>query len=90
MLRLGLVGFQRFQDAYWKGWLRDNRVPAMVERAWLGLKTKVWQDEMIAVCVGTAFSLCRQKYLSRLHDSMRTSRSELLLNWMELQKMRAA
>jgi rhamnogalacturonyl hydrolase YesR len=79
-----------YARAYWKGWLRDERIPSMVERAWRGLKTKLWQNAMIAVCVGTAYSLCRQEYLSRPHDSMRTSRSEMLINWMELQRMRNA
>jgi rhamnogalacturonyl hydrolase YesR len=77
-----------FAHAYAQGWLRDERIPAMIERAWKGLKTKLWQTEMFAVCVGTSYALCRQVYLSRPHDSMRTSRSEMLLNWIELQRMR--
>jgi rhamnogalacturonyl hydrolase YesR len=79
-----------YARAYWKGWLRDERIPAMLERGWNGLKTKIWKDELFAVCVGTSHALCRQVYLSRPHDTFRVSRSELLLTWMEMQRIRAA
>jgi len=79
-----------YARAWARGWLRDERIPAMLERAWLGLKTKVWDWALIACCVGTSHSLLRQVYLSRPHDTFRCSRSSLLLAWMEMQRMRIA
>jgi len=78
-----------YARAYAKGWLRDERIPPMVERAWSGLKTKIWDSRLLAYCVGTSYSLSRQVYLSRPHDTFRVSRSSLLLAWIELQRMRA-
>lgn len=79
-----------FARAYWKGWLMDERIPPLVERAWKGLKTKVWDWVQLAYCVGTSHMLSRQGYLSRPHDGSRCSRSTLLLAWIELQRMRQA
>jgi rhamnogalacturonyl hydrolase YesR len=79
-----------YARAYWKDWLRDERIPIMLERAWNGLKTKVWESQLLAYCVGTSYALDRQVYLSRPHDSIRVSRSSLLLAWMEMQRMRQA
>lgn len=76
--------------AYARGWLRDERIPIMLERAWLGLKTKIWDWALIAYCVGTAYGLTRQVYLARPHDTFRCSRSSLLLAWIEMQRMREA
>ena len=56
-----------YARAYWKGWLRDPRIPAMCDRAWQGLKTKVWRGLPIAHCSGTSYMLSRQGYLERPH-----------------------
>lgn len=77
-----------YAHAWSQGWLRDERIPPMIERAWLGLKTKIWQYGLIAYCVGTAFNLSRQSYLARPHHTFRCSRSSLLLAWIEMQRMR--
>ncbi|MCC7517875.1 MAG: glycoside hydrolase family 88 protein [Verrucomicrobiae bacterium] len=77
-----------YARAYARGWLRDERIPPMVERAWKGLKTKIWDGRFLAWCVGTSHGLNRQVYLSRPHDSMRCCRSAILSAWMEIQKMR--
>lgn len=79
-----------YARAWARGWLRDERIPPMVERAWQGLKTKVWDGRFFAWCVGTAHGISRQTYLARPHDSFRPARSALLGAWMEIQKMRAA
>jgi len=78
-----------YARAYNKGWLRDERIPEMVEKAWVGLKTKIWENGLIAFCVGTSYSLSRQVYLSRPHHTFRSSRSEMLINWMERERMKS-
>ncbi len=75
--------------AYWKGWLRDERIPDMIERAWSALRTKVWEYRGIGNCVGTSHGLDRQTYLARPGDYSRVSRSSFLLTWMAVQKMRS-
>ena len=75
--------------AYWKGWLRDERIPPMIERAWRALRTKVWEYRGIGNCVGTSHGLERQTYLARPGDYSRVSRSSFLLSWMALQKVRS-
>jgi hypothetical protein len=79
-----------YAGAYAKGWLRDERIPPMVERAWLGLKTRIWEHRFVGWCVGTSHGLSRQGYLARPHDSFRVSRSATLHTWIEIQRMRAA
>lgn len=78
---------QIYARAFHRGWLRDPRIPDMVERAWVGLTTKIWNTGLIAVCVGTSYSLSRQTYLARPHHTFRASRSEMLINWIERQRM---
>ena len=79
-----------YARAYWKGWLRDERIPPMIEKAWKGLRTKFWDNRGIGYCVGTSHGLDRQTYLARPHDFSRTSRSSMLLSWIELQRTRSA
>lgn len=79
-----------YARAYWKGWLRDDRIPPMLERAWQALKTKIWDSCYLGYCVGTSHGLSRQCYLARPHDSFRASRSSILHAWIELQRMRTA
>jgi rhamnogalacturonyl hydrolase YesR len=79
-----------YARAYSRGWLRDGRIPPMVEAAWQGLRGRIWQDGLVGVCVGTSYSLLRQVYLARPHHTFRPSRSELLLTWIEIQRMRTA
>ncbi|MCC7519836.1 MAG: glycoside hydrolase family 88 protein [Verrucomicrobiae bacterium] len=79
-----------YARAWARGWLRDERIPPMVERAWQGMKTKIWDGRFLGWCVGTSHALIRQQYLARPHDSGRIVRSALLGIWMEIQKMRAA
>jgi hypothetical protein len=79
-----------YARAYARGWLRDARIPPMVERAWKGLQTKIWEGRFLGWCVGTSHGLNRQVYLARPHDSFRPTRSAILSAWMEIQKMRAA
>jgi len=78
-----------YARAYYKGWCRDPRIPPMLEKAWLGLKTKIWENRLLSYCVGTSYSLSRQCYLARPHDSFRACRSAILHAWIELQRMRA-
>ena len=75
--------------AYWKGRLRDERIPPMIERAWRALRTKVWEYRGIGNCVGTSHGLERQTYLARPGDYSRVSRSSFLLSWMAVQKVRS-
>ncbi len=79
-----------YAGAYHKGWLKDTRIPPMIEKAWLGLKTKIWDYRYLGYCVGTSYALSRQCYLSRPHDSFRPCRSGILHAWIEIQRMRAA
>jgi rhamnogalacturonyl hydrolase YesR len=79
-----------YAGAYHKGWLKDARIPPMIEKAWLGLKTKIWDYRYLGYCVGTSYALSRQCYLSRPHDSFRPCRSGILHAWIEIQRMRAA
>src|SRR5690606_2691656 len=76
-----------YARAWHQGWLRDPRIPEMVEKAWHGLLTKIWETELVAYCVGTSYGLSRQVYLARPHHTFRCSRSELLICWMERQRM---
>jgi hypothetical protein len=78
-----------YARAYWKGWLRDERIPPMIEKAWRGLRTKFWDGRGLGYCVGTSHGLDRQTYLARPHDFSRTSRSSMLLSWIEVQRLRA-
>jgi rhamnogalacturonyl hydrolase YesR len=78
-----------YGQAYLAGWLRDPRIPPMVERAWLGLKTKIWRHGLVANCVGTAYGLSRQVYLARPHHTFRPSRSALLVAWITRQRLAA-
>jgi hypothetical protein len=79
-----------YARAYHKGWLQDPRIPPMIEKAWLGFKTKIWDYRVLSWCVGTSYSLSRQCYLSRPHDSFRPCRSAILHAWIEIQRMRSA
>jgi rhamnogalacturonyl hydrolase YesR len=47
---MALVVFAR---AYWKGWIRDERIPEMCESAWRGLKTRIWRGLPVGMCLGT-------------------------------------
>ena len=82
---MALVVFAR---AYWRGWLRDERIPEMVERAWRGLKTKTWRGLPVAHCHGTSYMTSRQGYLARPH--MRFLAAPLLLAMIERRRMQAA
>ena len=77
-----------YARAYWKGWLRDERVPAMLERAWAGLKLKIWRGLPIAHCDGTGYVTSRQTYLARPH--MRFLSTAALLAFIEMRRMRSA
>lgn len=74
--------------AYWKGWVRDERIPGMIERAWRGLRTRVWEWRGMGNCVGTSHGLERQTYLARPGDFSRVSRSSFLLAWMAVERVR--
>jgi rhamnogalacturonyl hydrolase YesR len=54
-----------YARAWWRGWLRDERIPPMVERAWQGLKTRLWRGLPLAHCTGTSYMFDRQAYLAR-------------------------
>jgi rhamnogalacturonyl hydrolase YesR len=53
--------------AFWKGWLRDERVLPMLERAWFGLKSLYWKDKLLSWCDGTASVNDVLYYLRRPH-----------------------
>lgn len=55
-----------YARAFWKGWLRDERIPAMCEKAWQGLKTKLWRGLPIGHCGGTG-PMSRAEYRLRPH-----------------------
>ncbi len=77
-----------YARAYRKGWLRDERIPEMCERAWRGLKTKLWRGLPIAHCSGTPYMFSRQAYLSWPHSKfLGTAPLQAIL---EIQAMRAA
>lgn len=75
-----------YARAYWKNWLRDERIPEMLEKAWLGLKTKIWRGLPIAHCDGTSCMTNRQTYLARPH--MRFISGAVMLACIEMQRMR--
>lgn len=75
-----------YARAYWKGWLRDERIPVMCQRAWDGLKTKVWRGLPVAHCDGTPYMLSRQAYLERPHTKFMGH--ALLLAAVEMRRMR--
>jgi len=75
-----------YARAFWKGWLRDPRIPAMGERAWQGLKTKLWRGLPIAHCSGTPYMVSRQAYLGWPHGKFLGTAP--LLAILELQRMR--
>jgi hypothetical protein len=77
-----------YARAYWKGWLRDERIPPMCERAWLGLKTKLWRGLLLAQCCGTGCMPARKDYLLRAHTKF--PGLPAMHAWVELQRMRAA
>jgi rhamnogalacturonyl hydrolase YesR len=77
-----------YARAYWKGWLRDERIPPMCERAWTGLKTKLWRGLLLAQCCGTGCLASRALYLERAHT--RFPGAPALHAWIELQRMRKA
>lgn len=77
-----------YARAYWKGWLRDDRIPPMCERAWLGLKTKLWRGLILAQCCGTGCLPERAQYLTRAHTKF--PGLPAMHAWIELQRLRAA
>jgi len=56
-----------FGRAWWKGWLRDGRIPPMLEQAWQGLKTKTWRGLPISQCCGTGYNTSHADYFRRAH-----------------------
>jgi rhamnogalacturonyl hydrolase YesR len=56
-----------FGRAWWKGWLRDERIPGMLEKAWQGLKGKTWRGLPISQCCGTGYSTPHAAYYQRAH-----------------------
>jgi rhamnogalacturonyl hydrolase YesR len=56
-----------FGRAWWKGWLRDERIPPMLEKAWQGLKTKTWRGLPISQCCGTGYRTSHDAYFLRAH-----------------------
>lgn len=77
-----------YARAYWKGWLRDPRIIDMCERAWKGLKTKIWRGIPISHCSGTTYQLTRQGYLERPHH--RFLGYAPMLSLIEILRMREA
>lgn len=75
-----------YARAYWKGWLRDERIPPMCERAWLGLKTKLWRGLLLAQCCGTGNLPSRAQYLTRAHTKFMGMPA--MQAWIELQRVR--
>lgn len=77
-----------YARAYWKGWLRDDRIVDLCRRAWRGLKAKTWRGLPTSHCMGTSPMLDRVGYLSRPHS--RFFATGLLLPWVEMQRMNAS
>ena len=77
-----------YARAYWKGWLRDPRIPEMCERAWKGLKTRLWRGLPVGHCEGTPYMFGRQGYLSRPQGKFMGTATLLAL--LELRRMRAS
>jgi len=77
-----------YARAYGKGWLRDPRIPDLCERAWQGLKTKLWRGLPVAHPDGTPYMASRQSYLSWPHTKFLFGGA--LLARIELERMRAA
>lgn len=77
-----------YARAYWKGWLRDGRIPEMCEKAWQGLKTKLWRGLPVAHCDGTPYMASRQCYLSWPHTKFLAGGA--LLARIEIERMRQA
>jgi rhamnogalacturonyl hydrolase YesR len=75
-----------YARAYWKGWLRDPRIPEMCEKAWQGLKTKLWRGLPVAHCDGTPYMSSRQSYLSWPHTKFLAGGAMLAL--IEIWRMR--
>lgn len=81
---MALITYAR---AYWKGWLRDPRVPPMLAKARAGLRSKIWRGLPVAHCHGTSYMTSRQGYLARPH--MRFLFAPLLLAEIEFNRMLA-
>lgn len=75
-----------YARAFWKGWLKDERIPPMLERAWQGLKIKIWRGLPLAHCHGTSYMTSRQGYLARPH--MRFMGAAVMHSYVELMRMR--
>lgn len=75
-----------FARAYWKGWLRDERIPAMCEKAWQGLKTKLWRGLPVAMCFGTPRFPAPEYYNSSTFGGFMGM--PLLLATIEIERMR--
>lgn len=56
-----------YARAYWKGWLRDPRIPPMCERAWQGLKSRLWRGLLVGQACGTGQLPGRELYFGRAH-----------------------
>ncbi len=77
-----------YARAWWKGWLRDPRMPAMCERAWRGLKSKLWRGLPVGHCHGTPYMFSRHGYLSRPQGKFMGTGP--LMSLLELRRMRRA
>lgn len=77
-----------YARAYWKGWLRDPRIPPMCEKAWQGLKTRLWRGLPVGHCAGTPYMASRQCYLSWPHSKFMAGGA--LLAWIEIERLRRA
>jgi hypothetical protein len=58
----------------------------MLQRAWQGLKTKIWRGMPVGHCGGTSYMQSRQAYVARHHT--RFLESALLLARIELERVR--
>jgi hypothetical protein len=73
--------------AGYRGWLRHDALPEVCERAWRGLKTRLWRGLPIGHCDGTPSMASRQSYLSWPHTKFLGSAP--FLARLELERFRA-
>ena len=56
-----------FAEAKRRGWVDDPRLDDMLERAWRGVRGRVWRDRLCTVCCGTGAGFSYHHYMSRPH-----------------------
>jgi|GEM_PF-4751420 len=76
-----------YARAYWKGWLRDERIPEMCHKAWRGIKSRTWRGMPVSHCMGISHMRSPIGYYARYHG--RFLPTALILPWVEIQRMNA-